>query len=101
MRAQQPTEEHMSSARIWNNLLTYSLQIGLLVGLAAFVPAMLGLRLPGARLIYLQVLLAACLLLPVVQPWKHAVADTNLEVSTSVVVVQRAAARGGPGVPWR
>ena len=91
----------MSSALIWNNLLTYSLQIGLLVGLAAFVPAMLGLRLPGARLIYLQVLLAACLLLPVVQPWKHAVADTNLEVSTSVVVVQQMAARGGPSLPWR
>jgi TonB family protein len=91
----------MSSALIWNNLLIYSLQIGLLVGLAAFVPEMLRLRLPGARLIYLQVLLAACLLLPVVQPWKHAVAGANLEVSTTVVVVERREAPGRPSVPWR
>ena len=34
----------------------------LLVGLAAFVPAALRLRLPGARLVYWHVLLAACLL---------------------------------------
>ncbi len=91
----------MSSSFIWNTLLTYSLQIGLLVGLAAFVPGMIRLRLPGARLVYLQVLLAACLLLPVVQPWKHEVADTSLVVSTTVVVATRAAAAAGPTVPWR
>jgi TonB family protein len=91
----------MSSALIWNNLLTYSLQIGLLVGLAAFVPAMLRFRLPGARLIYLQVLVAVCLLLPLVQPWRHVVADTNLEVSTSVVVVERLGPGSGPTLPWR
>ena len=91
----------MSSALIWNNLLTYSLQIGLLVGLAAFVPAMLRFRLPGARLIYLQILVAVCLLLPLVQPWRHVVADTNLEVSTSVVVVERLGSASGPSLPWR
>jgi TonB family protein len=91
----------MSSALIWNNLLTYCLQIGLLVGLAAFVPAMLRFRLPGARLIYLQVLVAVCLLLPLVQPWRHVVADANLEVSTTVIVVERLAPGSGPSLPWR
>ena len=59
----------MSSSLIWNNLLMYSLQIGLVVGLAAFVPTLLRLSLPGAKLLYLQILLAVCLALPVVQPF--------------------------------
>jgi TonB family protein len=76
----------MSVNLIWANLVAYSLQIGLLVGLAAFVPAALRLRLPGARLVYWHVLLAACLLLPLVRPWKQEVAGT-VQVSTSVAVV--------------
>ena len=76
----------MSFNLMWANLVAYSLQIGLLVGLAAFVPAALRLRLPGARLVYWHVLLAACLLLPMVRPWKQEVAGT-VQVSTSVAVV--------------
>jgi TonB family protein len=76
----------MSANLIWANVVAYSLQIGLLVGLAAFVPAALRLRLPGARLVYWHVLLAACLLLPLVRPWKQEVAGT-VQVSTSVAVV--------------
>jgi TonB family protein len=76
----------MSVNLIWANLVAYSLQIGLLVGLAAFVPAALRLRLPGARLVYWHVLLAACLLLPMVRPWKQEAAGT-VQVSTSVAVV--------------
>lgn len=76
----------MSANLIWTNLVAYSLQIGLLVGLAAFVPAALRLRLPGARLAYWHFLLAACLLLPMVRPWKQEVAGT-VQVSTSVAVV--------------
>ena len=37
----------MSPQLIWDNLVAYSMQIGLLVGLAAFVPAVLRLRLPA------------------------------------------------------
>ena len=76
----------MSVNLMWANLVAYSLQIGLLVGLAAFVPAALRLRLPGTRLVYWHVLLAACLLLPLVRPWKQEVAGT-VQVSTSVAVV--------------
>ena len=40
----------MSIYLIWSNLVTYSMQVGMLVGLAAFIPNLLRLRLPGARL---------------------------------------------------
>lgn len=63
----------MNTGLILNNVALYSLQIGLLIGLAAFVPPALRLRLPGARLAYWHVLLAACLLLPVVGPRKQEV----------------------------
>ncbi len=54
----------------WNNFLTYSLQVGLLVGVAGCIPAVAGLRSAKARLAFFQVLLAACLLLPALRPWK-------------------------------
>ena len=63
----------MSLQLVWDNLVAYSMQIGLLVGLAAFVPAVLRLRLPAGRLAYWHILLAACLLLPAIRPWKQAV----------------------------
>ena len=63
----------MSRGLIFDNVVAYSLQIGMLVGVAAFIPAVLRLRQPGAKLVYWQILLAACLLLPL-QPWKQVVA---------------------------
>ena len=60
----------MSTGLIFDNLVAYSLQIGMLVGVAAFIPAVLRLRQPGAKLAYWRILLAACLLLPL-QPWSR------------------------------
>jgi TonB family protein len=74
----------MSITLAWNNLVTYSLQIGLLIGLAAFIPALVRMRMPHARLAYWQLLLLACLALPVVRPWQQAVADTAVQVTTVV-----------------
>jgi hypothetical protein len=50
----------MNANLLLNNVALYCLQIGLLVGLAAFVPAVFRLRLPGAKLAYWHFLLAAC-----------------------------------------
>jgi hypothetical protein len=65
----------MNANLLLNDVALYSLQIGLLVGLAGFVPAVLRLRAPGVKLAYWHFLLAACLLLPVVRPWKQGVVD--------------------------
>lgn len=58
------------SETAWSNLLTYALQLGLLVGVAGWIPAATRLRSPKARLAFFQLLLAACLLLPVAHPWR-------------------------------
>jgi periplasmic protein TonB len=79
----------MSTTLILNNLVLYCLQIGMLVGVAAFVPALLRLRQPGARLVYWYILLAVCLLLPL-QPWKPALIAGTVQISTIITAVRPA-----------
>src|SRR3954465_3492064 len=67
-----PEPIDVNADQIWNNIIAYSLQIGLLVGLGAFVPAVLRLRTPRTRFLFWQSLLFACLVLPWVQPWRQA-----------------------------
>jgi TonB family protein len=74
----------MNLQLVWDNLVAYSMQIGLLVGLAAFIPSALRLRLPASRLAYWHVLLAACLLLPAVRPWKQAAFTLSTYVPTAI-----------------
>jgi TonB family protein len=74
----------MNLQLVWDNLVAYSMQIGLLVGLAAFIPVALGLRLPASRLAYWHILLAACLLLPAVRPWKQAVLTLTAYVPKAI-----------------
>ncbi|MGD0667367.1 MAG: M56 family metallopeptidase [Bryobacteraceae bacterium] len=80
----------MNTALVWSNILAYSLQVGLLVAVAAFVPALVRMRAAGARLLYWQLLLAACLLLPWLRPWHQEVIAANVSVTT--VVTSMAAA---------
>ncbi len=89
----------MNYQLIWNNLLLYSLQIGLLVGVAALVPAVLRLRVPRARLAYWHILLAACLLLPQVRPWRREMVAADVQISTRILSEQPGPAAPRP-VPW-
>lgn len=88
----------MSLPLAWNNVLAYSLQIGLLVGVAAFVPSLLRLGTPRARLLYWRLLLVACLLLPALRPWKRGMIAATVQVTTTVLALQPAGAphRGIP-----
>jgi TonB family protein len=75
----------MSAGLLWDNVVAYSLQIALLVGLAAFLPRALRLRMPQARLFYWHLLLAACLILPLVRPLRHSVATGQVDATTTVL----------------
>ncbi len=63
----------MNTELIWSDVLAYSLQVGLLVGIGAAVPALFRIRAPRARLLFWQILLAACIALPWVRGWKQEV----------------------------
>ena len=56
------------------NLFDYSLQVLLLITAGSLLAAVFRLREPRVRLAYRQTLLACCLLLPLVQPWRESVA---------------------------
>ena len=81
---------------LWDNFITYNMQVGLLIGLAAFIPVMIRLRMPRARLAFLQILLAVCLLLPFLAPRKHEI----IVVSTNAAQTA-AAPLPFPAVPKR
>ena len=60
------------SASWWlGNLLAYTIQVALVVLVGALAAALLRLRQPRVMLAYWQALLAACLLLPLLQPWQR------------------------------
>jgi TonB family protein len=76
----------VNTTLLWDNFAAYSLQIGLLIGIAAAAPGLFRMRLPGAKLLYWQLLLAACLVLPLMQPWKRAiVAPIDIGVTTKTI----------------
>lgn len=81
----------MSAALVWDNVVAYSLQIGLLIGLAALAPAMVRLRMPRARLLYWHLLLAACLLLPLMRPMRQSVLTDKVVVTTTITAMAPAA----------
>jgi TonB family protein len=93
----------MDTTQVWTNIVAYVLQIGLLVGIGAALPALLRLggggRAPAARLLYWQVLLVACLALPWLRPWQSEViaiasapfADAPLATHLGIKVTQQPA----------
>ena len=60
----------MSASLVWSNAISWAVQIMLLTGIGAALPAILRLKSPGARLVYWQLLLVACLALPWARPWR-------------------------------
>jgi TonB family protein len=91
----------MNASLILKDLVLYSLQAGIVVGLAAFVPAALRLRLPAAKLAYWHILLAACLLAPLASPWKRQVEVMGVVGFTTAPVVDAVPAPAPPPAPPR
>ena len=77
----------MSGALLWNNFIAYCLQVGLLIGAAGWLPSVLRMRSPKARLLFWHALLAACLSIPLVQPWRSEAITATVQVSTGATVL--------------
>src|SRR5262245_40113217 len=80
---------------LWlDNLLAYSFQIAALAAAGTVLPMVLKLRHPRVLLHYWQTLFVACLLLPVVQPWRSVPIETDslngigtVQIQTTLAVV--------------
>ncbi|HEV2689229.1 MAG TPA: M56 family metallopeptidase, partial [Bryobacteraceae bacterium] len=75
-------------ASLWlQNLISYSLQIAAIAVGGALLLRLLRIRLPNARLICWQALLAACLVLPAIQPWRPlARTVAGVQISTGAMI---------------
>jgi TonB family protein len=86
----------MDTTRILTNIVAYVAQIGLLVGLGAALPVVLGVKSPAARLRFWQLLLVACLAMPWLRTWRSevvAIGDVAVLItSTATSAVARAPA---------
>jgi TonB family protein len=86
----------MTPAQLWNNIVAYALQVGLLVALGAIIPPVLKLRTPRARLLFWQTILASCVLLPWIQPWRQQVINASSVKAISAIEISQASA---PSLP--
>lgn len=73
---------------LWlSDLAAYCFQASAIIIVGSLLPPLLRLRAPKVRLVYWQALLAACLLLPLIEPWRPVLAPvdgTTGEVSISM-----------------
>jgi TonB family protein len=67
-----------------NNIVAWSVQIAVLVGLAALLPSLVRMKMPDARLAFWQSVLVACLALPVMRPWRTATAAGLITITSRV-----------------
>lgn len=82
----------MTNQPLWlRDLLAYSIQAAVLAGVGIGMVRLLRIRVPRVRLAYWQSLLAICLFLPLLQPWRQ---EALAPVGTALASVNLAA-----GVP--
>lgn len=67
-----------------NNLIAWNLQIAALVAVAAVLPFLVRMKMPGARLAFWQGVLVALLALPLLRPWRAAATDGLVTVTSRV-----------------
>ncbi len=89
----------MSYQPIWlRDLVAFSIQAAALVGVGAVMASLLRLRMPRVRHAYWQALLAVCVFLPLLQPWRPEVLEPSGAVLSEMTFAAPAAA-AAPTVP--
>gem|GEM_PF-333040 len=83
---------------VWiDNLVAYSLQIAILAAAGTLLAYMFRLRLPRVSLLYWQILLLACVFLPVLQKWEHPAAVPIPPATTTMEIhIPSASVFAGP-----
>jgi beta-lactamase regulating signal transducer with metallopeptidase domain len=90
----------MSPAHWLANLAAWSAQTAALIAAGSLAAYAFRVRVPRVRLAYWQALLAMCLLLPAVEPWRRP-ADSNIEFSTAPTRPVSPDNRPAQHLPWR
>src|SRR5215510_11783762 len=88
---------------ILNNLQPWAAQVFVIGSVGALLPLVFRVRHPRSQLAYCHLLLAVCLVLPVIQRWQHPIVfGSNAESNTAAVVVTTVTATSiDEAIPWR
>jgi TonB family protein len=70
----------MIAAASVENLLSWAAQVLVVASLGAILPIVFRIRHPQWHLAYCQLVLASCLVLPLVQPWRHPLIAVGADV---------------------
>src|SRR5258708_1634420 len=82
------------------NLGMYSAQVAVLVAAASALAWLSRLESPRALLGFRQMLLAACVLLPLLQTWRAPLIDGAIEITQSMVSPVPPPIKSGFDIPW-
>jgi len=85
----------------FSNVLSYAVQVGVLLAVGLLAPRLLRLRTPAVSLRYWQLLLVLVLLLPLVQPWQEPAGGSVTVQAMGVMITDSVAAAVPEGVPRR
>ena len=77
----------MSGPALSHNLLSWMLQTCVIALAAAALPIVFRVRQPRAQLTYCHAVLALCLLLPLLQPWRSPLPGSNLVVAAAILLL--------------
>ncbi|MGA8183697.1 MAG: M56 family metallopeptidase, partial [Terriglobia bacterium] len=91
----------MSYQPLWlRDLVAYSIQAAAMVGVGVVMARVLRLRMPRVRHAYWQALLALCVFLPLLQPWRPEVLETSGATLSNITFAATAAvaAPAGPSL---
>jgi TonB family protein len=87
---------------LWlRNLAAYILQTSVIVTLGTFLLYALRLRMAKARLLCWQGLLAVCVLLPAIEPWRPVFVDGSVQIAMrTVATAETSGVRSGWSLSW-
>src|SRR6185369_4355944 len=85
-----------------DNLQSWALQVFAIASIGAVLPLVFRIRHPRSQLAYCHLLLAACLFLPLIQPWQHptVLVTTTKPALTTASVPSQVAAPLDALFPW-
>jgi hypothetical protein len=69
------------------NVQSWVLQVVILGSIGAVLPMIFRIRHPRSQLVYCYVVLGACIVLPLVQPWQHPVVFLSNAPGVDVSVI--------------
>ena len=71
-----------------DNLQSWAIQVFVIASIGALLPLIFRICHPRSQLAYCHLLLAACLVLPVIQPWQHPVVLVSSSQQMAPAAVQ-------------